>query len=303
MRILQLSSGDPIADGRAAHAGAYAEGGDMAVAADLMEQALELAPRWAAGWSLLGDYRLAAGDEAGAIDAWRALAGLDTNGLFGATLKLAAHGAGAPEPDPAYVEALFDDYADRFETSLVERLDYRTPRELADLLQPHIAGARPSLALDLGCGTGLMGVELRPLVERLVGIDLSAAMLGKARGKQIYDELVQGELLAYLAQAHAGMADLAVASDVLNYTGALEPVLAALRRVLRRGGHFAFSLELHEGEEALVLRETLRFAHREDAALAACAATGFAVEAARRTVLRSDRGQPVAGLIVVARAG
>src|SRR5688572_591446 len=97
MRILQLSSGDLVADRRASYAAALAQEADNTGAAELMEQALELVPSWAAGWCLLGDYRLEAGDGAGAIAAYRELARLDAAGQFGAALKLAALGA-APAP-------------------------------------------------------------------------------------------------------------------------------------------------------------------------------------------------------------
>jgi len=50
MQPTQFSSGDVIADRRADYARMLAESGDPAAAAELMEQALELAPAWAAGW-------------------------------------------------------------------------------------------------------------------------------------------------------------------------------------------------------------------------------------------------------------
>jgi tetratricopeptide (TPR) repeat protein len=96
MRIFQLSSGDLVADRRASYAAVLAQEADHAAAAELMEQALELRPGWAAGWCLLGDYRLEAGDGAGAIAAYRELARLDAEGQFGAALKLAALGAAPP---------------------------------------------------------------------------------------------------------------------------------------------------------------------------------------------------------------
>ena len=45
MRILQLSSGDLVADRRASYAALLADEGDHAAAAELIEQALELAMR------------------------------------------------------------------------------------------------------------------------------------------------------------------------------------------------------------------------------------------------------------------
>ena len=43
--------------------------------------------------------------------------------------------------------------------------------------------------LDLGCGTGLGGAAFRPFVDRLVGVDLSPAMIAQAAAKGLYDRL------------------------------------------------------------------------------------------------------------------
>ncbi|WP_407808331.1 hypothetical protein, partial [Staphylococcus aureus] len=69
--------------------------------------------------------------------AYEKVAEMDEEGLFAAELKLAVLGAAeTPEQPPSrYVEGLFDDYADRFETSLVEKLDYSVPQKLAELIE------------------------------------------------------------------------------------------------------------------------------------------------------------------------
>lgn len=190
----QLSSGDVIADRRADYAKMLAESGEPASAAELMEQALELAPRWAAGWFTLATYREKAGDASGAIAALNEVLMLDQGDVFGARLKLAVlGGADVPDRPPSlYVERLFDDYADRFETSLVEKLGYSVPGKLAGLIA-ETAGIPKHfrLAIDLGCGTGLLGPEIRARVDRLEGYDLSKGMLAKAAEKNVYDHLGQ----------------------------------------------------------------------------------------------------------------
>lgn len=300
MRKLQHSSGDPIADRRAGYAEALAAEGSFGEAAEVLEQTIEMVPGWAAGWANLGRYREELGDMDGAVAAWRRSAELDPMGIYGAALKLAAHGAANETAGGLYVEALFDDYAGRFERSLVDRLDYRAPRELMEL----IAGAGRAAggtAYDLGCGTGLMGRELRSTVRRLEGVDLSEAMLAEARRKGIYDRLVKADLLDFLGQAEP--AEIIAATDVLNYVGPLPPVLAAVHDRLVPGGLFAFSLELYDGLEPVKLRTSLRYAHNGAAAQVACLAAGFEVVAKRETVLRRDRGAPVMGMLLVVRRG
>jgi predicted TPR repeat methyltransferase len=300
MRVLDLSSGDVVLDRRLGFAEAMAKAGDPAAAAELMAETLAEAPEWAAGWMLLGDWRQAAGDVDGAAAAWDRLAELDAEGIFGARLKLASIGREVAAPAPAYVEALFDDYAPRFDAALVHRLGYETPQALAALIGTERPGARFGTVFDLGCGTGLMGAELRADAERLVGVDLSEAMLALARKKQIYDQLARGELLAWLASG-SELADLVTASDVLNYTGALPPILRAVKARLAPGGLFAFSLETHAGEDALRLGQSLRFSHQPELAAAAAEAEGYAVKARSSVVLRKDRGEPVLGELFVLR--
>lgn len=263
----------------------------------MLVQALGMVPGWAAGWANLGRYREELGDMSGAIAAWHCSAGLDTEGVYGAALKLVAHGVETTAAAGAYVEVLFDNYAGRFERSLVDRLGYGVPRELIGLLRE--AGLAGGTAYDLGCGTGLMGQELRAGMRRLEGVDLSEAMLAEARRKQVYDRLVKGDLIDFLARAEP--AEVVTATDVLNYVGALPPVLQAVWRVLGPQGLFGFSLELHDGPEAVKLRSSLRYAHGRAAAVEACREAGFEVAVERETVIRRDRGAPVAGLLMVLR--
>lgn len=302
---IQHSSGNLVADRRATYAAALAGEHAYADAAELMEQALELAPDWPAGWSLLGEYRQKSGNAEGAIAAWNELLVHDSSGVFGARLKLAALGA-VPDLSPAraYVAALFDDYAPRFDHSLVEKLAYRVPERIAEMVGDVVAqrGSAPlGRALDLGCGTGLVGEQVRAMTDRLEGVDLSARMLAVARRKGIYDALAQDDLVGFLAADTTG-ADLIIAADVLNYVGELDVPLSAARTVLRAGGLLAFSLETHEGGEAVRLSESLRFQHSGTQALQLCSSLGLEVLRAEEVRIRTERGHPVAGLIVVAAA-
>ena len=298
LRILNHSSGDLVADRRASYAEALAGEGEYVEAAEVLGQALERAPGWAAGWNNLGRYREEIGDLIGAMAAWRTSAALDGEGRYGAALKLVAYGEASAGGSAAYVETLFDNYAARFETSLVQRLGYGVPGNLARLIAE--TSPRVGVALDLGCGTGLMGLQLRSVALRLEGVDISEAMLAEARQKAVYDRLVRADLTDHLG-THPGGIDLVTATDVLNYTGALPPILAAVHGRLAPGGCFGFSLETHDGPEALLLRPSLRFVHQPALAITACREAGFEVLAQRPTVIRMDRGTPVDGVLMLAR--
>ena len=144
-----------------------------------------------------------------------------------------------------------------------------------------------------------MGERLRPLADRLEGVDLSARMLAEARRKGIYDRLEKADLVTFLG-ADAQTAGLILAADVFNYVGALEPALSAASRALMPGGLLGFSLETHAGEDAVRLGTSLRFQHAAEPTLTLCRAVGLEVVTAQAVPIRMDRGVAVDGLIVVA---
>ncbi|MBB3916339.1 class I SAM-dependent DNA methyltransferase [Rhizobium fabae] len=307
MQPHQLSSGDVIADRRADYARMLEEGGEPEAAAELMEQALELAPAWAAGWFRLATYREKAGGGEAAIEAYRRTLALDPDDIFGAALKLALLGDGAiPDRPPSrYVERLFDDYADRFESALVEKLDYSVPQKLAALVAS--TGRHYECAVDLGCGTGLLGPEIRADVGRLEGFDLSQNMLAKAAEKQVYDSLAQADLSltpdlsGVFADAARHRADLVTAADVLMYLGNLESVFAILGELAASGADIAFSVEDAGESEGFHLAPSLRYAHSEAYVRMLLARHGLEVLKIVKTIIRKDGGKPVSGILFLAR--
>ncbi|KQV50701.1 hypothetical protein ASC95_15230 [Pelomonas sp. Root1217] len=206
----------------------------------------------------------------------------------------------APPTAPAgYVEALFDMYAHNFDNHLVKTLGYRTPELLVAELQradPPSGGE----VIDLGCGTGLCGPLLRPLSARLTGVDLSGLMLAKARELGLYDELVQGDIVAAL-QGQPQRFDIAVAADVFVYVGDLEAVFTATAAALRAGGLFAFSVEACEAGSDFRLGPKRRYAHSLPYLRRLAANHGLAVESSTRCAIRKESDEAVDGLLVVMR--
>jgi predicted TPR repeat methyltransferase len=300
--LFQLS-GDPTADRRLEFARDLAASGRPAEAADLARQALELAPAWAVGWFVLADASEAAGAREEAIAAYEESLKLDPADRCGAALRLARLGArDLPADTTAHVRALFDDYAPRFEASLVGALDYRAPALLAEAIERAAPGRRFAHALDLGCGTGLMGRAIRARVDRLDGVDLAAEMVARARAGGGYDRLTVGELAADLAERPAAGHDLVTAADVFCYFADLTAAFAGVARVMTAGGLFALSVERGEatGQTAAVaIGEGLRFAHREAHLSMAATAAGLVGLGFEPVTLRRDRGAPVIGTLAL----
>lgn len=299
-----LLSGDPVLDRRLDWARAFLAEGDASACAELLAETVADAPHFAAAWFLLGEARAAMADRAGATEAFERVRALDPDDALGAGLHLARLGAAPAEGamSAAYVRTLFDQYADRFDTALRDKLAYRGPELLFEALARAAAARGRTLAfaegLDLGCGTGLAGVLFAAVVERLAGVDLSPAMLEKAAGLGLYVRLEAGEMGAALEAVPEAGLDLILAADALCYVADLAPLFHAARRALRADGLFAFTLETHDGD-GVILRDTLRYAHSAAHVRALAQAAGLAVVLLEAASTRAEKGVAVPGLVCV----
>lgn len=221
---------------------------DEAVAA--YREAARLQPTSAAMFRDLGIALYFEGRLKEAVEMYRQSLALDPNDARSQYLLTAASGGAVPTRAPDdYVRAEFDHFAANFDAKLAS-LEYRGPALVCDAAQPIVASlpARPSV-LDAGCGTGLCGPSLRPLAGRLVGVDLSPAMVDRARARGVYDELVVEELTTYLRRQRGGY-DLVVSADTLVYFGDLAEVIEAAAAALRPRGALVFTLERAEPDAA-----------------------------------------------------
>jgi predicted TPR repeat methyltransferase len=204
-------------------------------------------------------------------------------------------GRDAPASAPQrYVQSLFDDYADTFDEHLVNVLRYEAHRFLVDNLRG-VGPERFGAALDLGCGTGLCGPLIKPVVQRLDGVDLSPLVLDKARALGIYEQLVQGDLVEHL-RGTPQTYDLVLSADVFIYVGDLEPVFAGVSRVMNRGGVFCFSVEQTGDEQTFQLTTQQRYAHSERYVRQLAERHAFETVKMLRHAIREDQREPIAGL-------
>lgn len=217
-------------------------------------------------------------------------------------------GENVPDRAPdAYVRATFDGFAGSFDSKLAA-LGYKAPEFVASVVQRRCAEAGPALRIaDAGCGTGLCGPLLAPFARRLVGVDLSAPMLERARERGGYDELEQAELVEFL-RARPDAFDLLVSADTLCYFGRLDDFAAAARSSLAAGGLLVFTVEAHDDlpkAPDFRLHPHGRYSHRLGYLHDALAGAGFAQVQAQAVVLRQEAQLPVHGWLVeaVARPG
>jgi predicted TPR repeat methyltransferase len=301
---LFLSSGDLIADRRYEFARDLQLKGDLVAAADLLEQAAELAPAFTSAWFTLGEIREQLGERDAAIAAFTKARDADTKDPHGASLKLMRLGAEQlSNMPPAYVRTLFDQYAPRFDRALIDDLGYRGPSLLFKaVLAARHAVQKPAFfkrAIDLGCGTGLAATAFAKEVDHFIGIDLSPGMIEKAKATGLYAELEVNDMLEGLRVRPVACADLVLAADAMVYVPDLVPVLTEVSRVLAAGGLLAFTLERHAGD-GVILGAGLRYAHSPHYVRTSLAAAGLTLLQLEEQSFRTENNMPVPGLVVVA---
>ena len=205
--------------------------------------------------------------------------------------------------EDAFVEAIFDEYAENFDTKLVQSLAYRGPEYIAVALAKHLPAHGGLRVLDGGCGTGLCGPVLAPYAAHLTGVDLSANMLVRAETRGGYDKLVKAELGDYLASQDKTF-DLIVIADVLIYFGALDGVLGAAAGALTGSGLLVFTVETQAADPRsppYVIKPSGRYRHAPQYIERCLVQHGLRLLSSDAVVIREESTLPVAGLVVSAQ--
>jgi predicted TPR repeat methyltransferase len=229
---------------------------------------------------------------------WRALSG--ESNIFRHAMASLGRSPIPLRADDAYVAQMFDASAKRFD-EMIASLGYQAPRLIGEALARHCGEPAGCLDIaDAGCGTGLAAPVLRPFARSLIGADLSAAMLEQARRRGLYDALAQTELTLWLAERPAAY-DAIIFGDVLCYFGDLTPALRKTADALRSGGLAILTVEVASGAAPFTLGVSGRYAHHPVHVQESLVAAGLMPLELTPAVLRHESGQPVEGLLAVAR--
>jgi predicted TPR repeat methyltransferase len=215
----------------------------------------------------------------------------------------ALRGTHAGPAQAAMTLEVFERFAPSYDTTLAKLGNLGPDAVGAMLGQLPLTAQRKLDVLDAGCGTGLCGPLLRPYARRLHGVDLSPAMLAKARAKKRYDTLSRADL-ATAGTLPKGPFDLIVSSDVLVYFGDLATVLANFARLLRPGGWVILTVEDAGTDvgDGWALSPSGRHKHSLPYLAATLQKSGFAVPKVTHAFdLRHEFGAPIRGLGVAAQ--
>jgi predicted TPR repeat methyltransferase len=199
------------------------------------------------------------------------------------------------------VTRIFNDYAPAFDQHLVGALKYTLPQDVAKLITSWHPDKKVDV-LDLGCGTGLLGLFLGQVDGVIVGVDLSGEMIEKAYLHNVYAQFNQVNVLDALKATGESQYDVITALDVLIYVGDLTTVIPNAHRILTLGGRFVFSCESASPDvKTFALESTQRYVHQQDHVHQLLVSAGFKDIIIERRTLRFEAGEPVAGFLVTAQ--
>jgi len=96
--------------------------------------------------------------------------------------------------------------------------------------------------LDIGIGTGLASIHFAQLGLKVYGLDNSQEMLAACRSKSFTEDLKQFDITQDPIPYDSHFFDHAVCCGVLHFADDLVPLFAEVKRVLKQGAVFAFTI-------------------------------------------------------------
>ena len=237
--------------------------GDIQKALEELNMLLEKNPRDALLYNMLGGCFASIGQIEMAIKNYQKALEFEPEYAIPKHMLNSLTGHTSKEPPKQYVKNLFDDYAHRFNDALVNNLKYSLPFIIKELiLKSNSEKSQYKNVIDLGCGTGLAGKDLRDISTNLIGIDISENMASEAKKLNIYDTLIVGDIVEKLNAFHDKF-DLLVALDVLIYIGDVKSIFRAVYNSCNQDSLFIFSVETQD-EGGYSLLKSSRYAHSDE---------------------------------------
>ncbi len=267
--------------------------GKLDEAIEAFKKALLIKPDYAAVLNNIGIVLRDQGKPEEAIETFNKALAIQPDNVNAQHMVSALKGETGSSVPRAYVEKLFDSYANKFESSLLEKLEYNVPKIMTSLIvNQHDEGSLGSI-LDLGCGTGLTGFEIRRFCSKLEGIDLSNSMLEKARIKNIYDNLCHTDIIEHLANAKLNF-DYFISADVFIYVGELSQVFSLIKSRNKKPGKLVFSTE-HAEKSGFHLETSGRYSHSKSYIEGLCKKFDYSISHFSQTNLRKEKGTFLTG--------
>ena len=267
--------------------------GRLGEAEELLKQAIALKPDYPEAHNNLGATLKELGRLNEAEASYKKAIALKPDYFSAKHMLAALTGETTPTAPRDYVERLFDNYAAKFESSLVDDLEYKIPRIISNMVRKESKFDFLGSIMDLGCGTGLFGEEIKKFCEHLEGIDLSQKMLDKAKKKNIYNKLIKQDILTYLSNESLSF-DYFISSDVFIYIGDLSDVFRLIKSRNKTAGKLAFSIEDYDGD-SFFLEQSGRYSHSKKYIESLCEKFDYKLRHFENLALRKEKNQYIRG--------
>lgn len=199
---------------------------------------------------------------------------------------------------PDYIRHAFNPIAPVYDT-LASHQHYRAPEFFTKLLQDRLAdfSAKSRIVLDAGCGTGLLGRVLREYAQKLDGVDLCAAMLERAKQKQVYDQLECADLTLFMESCPQRY-DVIAAAEVFPYFGDLSKLIPSCLQALTPHGWLVFSVEQGGLSDEFSLQPNGRYCHSPHYLVWLLGQAGITDGTMHKVAIRKENEQDVPALLI-----
>ena len=262
-------------------------------AIEAYEKAISLKPDYAEAYKNMGVALQDIGKVEEAIEAYEKALSLKPDYANASHMLCSLTGKTTKSAPKDYVENLFNGYAQRFDNSLIKELEYDIPKTLTQIVVEDNTNNSMGSVLDLGCGTGLVGLEIQNYCKNLEGIDLSNSMLEQANQKKVYDKLTHVDIVKYLRNADLNY-DYFISADVFIYVGDLHDVFHLIKSRNKCSGKLVFSTE-HTEKCGFHLEQSGRYSHSKDYIEGLCTRFGYSISHFSKVGLRKEKGKFLTG--------
>jgi predicted TPR repeat methyltransferase len=258
---------------------------------------VKLAPEDADAWCYLGELAHIIGQRDEARVAYEKYLSIEPDDAEVKLILVALRDEAPPSRAPdEFIQQLYERFSSFYDKNICDDLDTQAPDRIRELAQAAVGDRTGLTLLDLGCGTGLAGVQLKPRAARMVGIDLSPEMVELARARNLYDQLEVAEITDWLRR-NSECFDLIAACDCLIYFGDLRQIVVPAVSRLHPDGAIVFTVECGD-RYPFRLTDSGRYTHHPDHIREVAKEAGLRVLRLEEGYLRMEYGAEVTGLFV-----
>lgn len=174
---------------------------------------------------------------------------------------------------------MFEQMAHRYDTE--DRI--LVAKAIAAEIRRHVGDGTGKRAVDYGCGTGLVGLELTDLFDSILLVDGSNQMVQQVRGKIAAGGLQKASALCCDLMAEDPgdfpelRADCVILAQVLLHIRDVPAILTRLHGLLNGGGHL---LIVDFNTEESIVSELVHSGFDQDTLIRQCKSAGFAAAGA-----------------------